>query len=307
MTYKKIKKIVQRAIARNALYIFTWLFNKLPYPFVCWLSRVLITIGFAVAGRHVKIAEESLKIAFGDEKTDAERKQISKECFVNVGKSMIELVYFMDHPNLISEKTFFEGKHHLDKALAQGKGAVAVSAHFGSFPLMLLRLSKDYPTNAIIRPARDEKIEKYFVYKRTQRGLKTIYSLPRKQCVDRTIKALRNNEIMFIPLDQNYGSGKGVFVDFFGQKAATATGPVVFSLRTGAPIIPIFTIRDKDDMHKIIVEPPFELEIGADDKDTIQINVAKITKLIESYIRRYPEEWGWMHKRWKSRPKGEAS
>jgi KDO2-lipid IV(A) lauroyltransferase len=148
-------------------------------------------------------------------------------------------------------------------------------------------------------------MEKYFFEQRTRLGLHTIYNLPRKQCVDTSLKALRNNELMFIPLDQNFGSGAGVFVDFFGQKAATATGPVVFAMRTKAPIIPMFIIRQRGDSYKVIIEPPLSLEERADDKEMIYVNTGKITKVIEDYIRRYPQEWGWMHRRWKTRPRGE--
>jgi KDO2-lipid IV(A) lauroyltransferase len=137
---------------------------------------------------------------------------------------------------------------------------------------------------------------------RTQLGLNTIYAVPRKQCVDYTIRALRNNEIVFIPLDQNFGSAAGVFVEFFGQQAATATGPIVFAQRTGAVLLPMFVIRQKDDQHRIIIEPPMILEESPDNDQMIYKNVVKITKLIEQYVRKYPHEWGWMHRRWKSKP-----
>ncbi|MDO8580095.1 MAG: lysophospholipid acyltransferase family protein, partial [Candidatus Omnitrophota bacterium] len=228
---------------------------------------------------------------------------VARNCFQNVGKGLVELIYFLEHTPMIKERVSFEGKHYLDEAFRQRKGVIAVSGHFGNFPLMLLRcVQEGYQTNAIMRPARDENIEKYFVAQRTKLGLNTIYSQPRKECVDTSLKVLRNNELLLVLLDQNFGSRGGVFVDFFGQKAATATGPVIFAKRTGAPLVPMFMIRQPDDTHKIIVEPPLILEEGRDEQETILINTAKMTQLIELYIRRYPQEWGWMHRRWKSRP-----
>jgi len=132
-------------------------------------------------------------------------------------------------------------------------------------------------------------------------GIKTIYSQPRKACVENSIRTLRNNELLFIPIDQNFGTG-GVFVDFFGKKAATATGPVVLALRTKAAVIPCFIVRQKDDTHKIIFEESLNLEEGRTFQETIIINIQKLTDIIESYIRKYPAEWGWIHRRWKSRP-----
>ncbi|MDP8266940.1 MAG: lysophospholipid acyltransferase family protein [Candidatus Aceula meridiana] len=303
MTLNDRIKRFKRAIARWGLRGTSFVLTRLPFSVVSFLTRVLTTIGLLFTVKQKKIAAESLKIAFGDEKSPKEVRQIFKKCFTNVGKMMIELIYFMDHPKMIKERVSFENKEVLDKAFSKGKGVIAVSAHFGNFPLMLLRFAQEgYETNAIIRQTRDKKIEKHFQQLRTKLGLKTLYSHPRQKCVTDSLKALRKNEFLFIPLDQNFGSGGGVFVDFFGQKAATATGPVVFAMRTGAPILPIFIVRQKDDTHKIIIDEPLYLEQGKDEKDTIFINVSRITKVIEKYIRKYPDEWGWMHRRWKSRP-----
>lgn len=302
MTFNDRIKRIKRAIARHGLYGANFVLTRLPYELVRFLTHGLIAVGFLCIPRQKRIAEESLSIAFGREKTPQEIKDIFKNCFSNLGKGMIELIYFMAHPEMIKENVHFEGKEHFDKALAQGKGVVIVSAHFGNFPLMLLRLAQEgYKANAIIRPTRDEKIEKYFYAQRTKLGLHTIYSHPRQACVAESLKALRNNEFLFIPLDQHFGNGAGVYVDFFGEKAATATGPVVFALRTGSPIVPMFIVREKDDTHKIIVEPAMTLEEKDNEKEMIAHNVGRITKVIEKYIRVYPQEWGWMHRRWKSR------
>lgn len=303
MTFKDRTKKWKRDFARNALFVCSALFNALPYPMVRVVMRFFMLIGYPLVVAQRKMAMESLKIAFGNEKSDEEITRIAKTCFENIGQGMVELIYFMAHPKMILEKVTIEGREHLDKARAAGNGVIAVSAHFGNFPLMLLHLAQSgYKTNAIIRPARDQEIEKYFFSLRSGLGLNTIYALPRKDCVDNSLRALRNNEILFIPLDQNFGSGGGVFVDFFGQKAATATGPVVFAKRTKAPILPMFVIRESGDKYKIIIEPPLVLETRPDDEEETLANVAKITRLIEQYIRKYPHEWGWMHRRWKSKP-----
>jgi len=165
-----------------------------------------------------------------------------------------------------------------------------------------------YPTNAIIRPSRDEIVEKDFLAARSRLGLKTVHSYPREACVSQSLKALRDKELLVVLLDQNTGSKSGVYVDFFGQKAGTATGPIIFAMRTGAPLLPIFTLRNGDtDTHSLMIEKPFHLEQKATDEETIQHNVQKLTNIIERYIRKYPHEWGWMHRRWKSRPQSADS
>jgi len=152
-----------------------------------------------------------------------------------------------------------------------------------------------------MRHMRDNRAEKMFMDARQRFNIKTIYSQPRDVCVNKTLEALRNNELVFIPMDQNFGTG-GVFVDFFERKAATATGPIVLAKRTGASVLPCFIVRQKDDRHKIIFEPALNLEQGANSRETVVINIQRLTSIIESYIRRYPAEWGWIHRRWKSKP-----
>jgi len=296
-------KVLKRDIARNTFYFFRALFRVLPYGFVKAMTDVIITVGFVFVRSKRAIAQESLDIALGSSVSQKEKEQIIRTCFANLGRGMIELLYLTEHPAMIREKVFFEGREHLDRALAEGKGAILVSAHFGNFPLMLLRLVQEgYKTSGIMRESRDQVIEKDFLTMRNRFGLGTIYSHPRTECVTRSIKVLRDNELLFIPLDQNFGTKGGVFVEFFGKPAATATGPAVFAMRTGAPIIPIFTMRDKGDRHKIIVEPAFYLEEKDNDDAAIFAVTQKVTQMIERYVRKYPQEWGWMHRRWKTKP-----
>jgi KDO2-lipid IV(A) lauroyltransferase len=275
----------------------------MPRSWIYNFARAIATIGYSVAGKQRKIALENLSIAFGKDKSSQQIKQIVKDCFTFMAKAGVELVFLMDRPALIRKNIEMVGKEYLDTALSKGKGVILVSAHFGNFPLMMAKLSLEgYKTAGIMRFMRDERAERFFTAKRTKLGIKTIYSQPRKVCVENSIRTLRANELIFIPLDQNFGTG-GVFVDFFGRKAATATGPVVLAKRTNATILPCFIVRQPEDTHKIIFEPPLALEEGRTNQETIAINVQRLTNVIETYIRRYPAEWGWIHRRWKSKPK----
>ncbi|MBI3602059.1 MAG: lysophospholipid acyltransferase family protein [Candidatus Omnitrophica bacterium] len=304
---KDLNKKIKRALARFAFYFFTGLFKILPYGLVRLISRGMLATGFFILKRMRKFAMETLTIALGKEKSRPELEAICKQCFYNLGKAAIELTYFTSHPAMITQKVRFQGRsqEYLDAALKEGKGVIAVTAHFGNFPLMLLYMARiGYPTNAIIRPSRDEKLEKDFLAMRSALGLKTVHSYPRTECVNQSLRVLRANELLFIPLDQNNGSKAGVTVEFFGQPAGTAAGPAIFAMRTSSPILPVFTVRTGDDTHAIIIEPHFYLESKSCDDETVQYNIQKITSIIERYIRQYPPEWGWMHRRWKSQPKG---
>ncbi|MBM3248242.1 MAG: lysophospholipid acyltransferase family protein [Candidatus Omnitrophica bacterium] len=306
MGFKKYKKFFERRLGRYGLLFSFLIFRILPGKSIYGFADFVAKLGFVIAGKKRKHALESLNIAFGKEKDSKELKQIALASFEYMARGILELLYLIEHPHLISRKVSIEGKGNLDKAIAEGKGVICVTAHFGNFPLMLFKFACDgYKTNCIMRIMRDQQVEDIFNKKRTDAGIGTIYSQPRPECINKSLKALRNNELLFIQLDQNFGTG-GVFVDFFGTKAATATGPVIFAMRTGAPILPMFMVRNRDNTHKMIIEPVLHLEEKATREETIVVNVSRITKIIEAYIRKYPEEWGWIHRRWKSRPTKET-
>jgi KDO2-lipid IV(A) lauroyltransferase len=308
---KDLKKKFERTLVRLAYYFFTWLFSILPYSVIKSISGGLLTIAFFFLRRMRSAAMNTLEIAFGKEKSKEELEKICSDCFNNAGRGVIEVGAFMARPAMIKETFSFEGdsRENLESALKEGKGVIGISAHFGNFPLMLLYLAQmGFPTNAIIRPSRDEIVEKDFQAARSRLGLKTVHSYPREACVSQSLKALRDQELLIVLMDQNTGSKSGVYVDFFGQKAGTATGPIIFAMRTGAPLLPIFTLRQgNSDRHTLVIEKHFYLEQKATDEETIQHNVQKLTNIIEGYIRKYPSEWGWMHRRWKSRPKSVAA
>ncbi len=294
---------MQRALARKAMFISFAVYKYLPYFLVKFISNALMAVAFPFLIRHKRVAKESLQIAFGQEKSEQEIRQITKKCFKNFGYAMVELLYSMANPRMVKNIVTLEGIENLEQALAKGNGVVAVTAHFGNFPLMMMALGqKGYKVSSIIRPVRDKKMEEFLVQKRQECKLNTVYAIPRTQCVRDSFKALKDNGILFVPLDQNFGNGKGVFVDFFGRKAATATGPIIFAERANAAILPMFIIRTDRDHNKVIIEKPLALVQGKDKKETIFLTTSKITNIIEEYIRKYPHEWGWFHERWKTRP-----
>jgi len=302
MDSKKIRKGLSRFLAWLGLNICSLIVRIIPTGYLYGFARDIASVAYVFATKQKKIALESLDIAFGREKSRQEIERIAKDCFIFMAKGAVELMFFFDKPHILKGKVAIEGRNNLDAALARGRGVILVSAHFGNFPLLLGRLAVEgYKTCGIMRPMHDARVERIFLKKREKYGVRTIYSQPRNECVNNTIAALRNNELIFIPIDQNFGTG-GVFVNFFGRQAATATGPVVLAQRTKAALIPCFILRQPEDRHKIIFEPELELKEGNDPRDTVLINIQRLTDIIEAYIRKYPAEWGWIHRRWKSKP-----
>lgn len=303
--FSKNLRSLKRALARNVLYFFSWFFRWVPYRLMRAVTYFFIRMSFVFLFSKKRIARENLNIAFGQEKTLCQREQILRQCFSNFGQGAVEMLYFMSHLKEMGNRVTYQGWEHFERALQSGRGIIVVTAHFGNFPLMLFSLAnKGYPVNIVMRPARDKVLEADLLRKRAQVNLRTIYAVPPKQCVLQCIRVLREKEILFILSDQNFASKKGVFVDFFGKKAATGTGPAILSLRTDAIVLPMFIVRQEDDHHVVMIEEPVQMQKMATQQETLLSNTQRITQVIESYIRRYPQEWAWMHNRWKTKEPG---
>ncbi|MFA5287587.1 MAG: lysophospholipid acyltransferase family protein [Candidatus Omnitrophota bacterium] len=302
MDYKKIRKSFSRFLGWLGLNICSLIVKVIPSSWLYGFAKLVSSLAFRFAKKHKNIALNSLSIAFGQEKNKEELDKIVQDCFTFLAKSAVELMFLMDKPDLLKSKVDLVGRENLERALSKKNGVILVSAHFGNFPLLLGRLAVEgYKSAGIMRPMRDSRVESIFLEKRKKFGVQTIYSQPRDVCVNETIQSLRNNGLVFIPIDQNFGTA-GIFVNFFGRQAATATGPVIFAQRTKAALVPCFILRQEDDRHKIVFEPALDLIEGKDAKETILINIQRLTDIIEIYIRKYPAEWGWIHRRWKSQP-----
>ncbi len=302
MSAKESGKVFRRVLARESLYLCSLIVRALPRRWLYGFADIISALAYHIALKQREIAMDSLGMAFGRDLGVKEREGIARGCFRNMARSGIEVLYILERPETAGEIAVIEGRSNLDKALSLGKGVIAVSAHFGNFPLALTCLRQQgYKVNAILRRMRDEQVEEFLEKRRRIIGIRSIHTTPRAACVDGSLKALRNNELLFIQLDQNFGTA-GVFVKFFGREAATATGPVVLALRTEAPIVPLFIVRGQDNRHRIIIEEPLEIEKKETQEETLRFNIQKITSVIEAYIRKYPKEWGWIHRRWKSRP-----
>ncbi len=294
------KKVFGRRLAWFFLRIFTFINGVLSLRWSYFLGNILGTIAYTTVLRQRKIALESLNIAF-PELSLKKKKKITRKFFVSMAQSSFELLYYLKHTEKLNNVKI-EGREFLDEALEAGKGVILVTAHIGNFPLLSLKLAKSaYKVNFITRPMRDEKAGDYLYNLRENAGVKSIFSYPRRECVINMLKALRNNEIIITQIDQNFGSG-GVWVKFFGKLAATPIGPITLSTRTKAKLVPAFIHRTGTGKHCIKIFKAEPLIEAADKDEMILKNAANLSHIIENWIKDYPEEWGWIHRRWKSEP-----
>lgn len=301
---KEKKKILRRIAGWIGLRLTTNFSSYLPLSSLYRFGELSGKLLFLLGRAHRKIALDSLAIAYPYLSFE-ERRNIAMQSFIFMAQSSLELLYFLRNTREL-DKIKIEGIEFLDRALEFKKGVIALTAHLGNFPLMSLKLAQvGYPVNIIVRPMRDRKTGDYINRLRTQAGVKTIFSYPRKEVVAKTIRTLRNNEIVVIQMDQNFGTG-GVWVKFFNKLAATPVGPIVFALRTNATILPIRIIRKEQGVHLIKIEPPYQLIITDNKDETILLNAVRLTNIIEGWVKEHPAQWGWIHRRWKSRPSKEV-
>lgn len=252
---------------------------------------------FASEQREIAKKHVSLSLELNDE-TSA--KRLVRRCFQNLGKNLTE---FIRLPRTSREKkrkiVTFEGKVHIDNALAQGKGAIILTGHFGNWELLAASLVEQVaPVTPIARRLRSQRLDALVRGWREAAGYSTI---DRDNAPRDILRCLKRNELIGILADVDT-SVDGVFVDFFGHSAYTPYSPVSIALKTGAAILPTFIVRQPDDSHRVIVEPPLDLKRTGDRDQDFLINTQMFTEIIESYVRRYPEQWIWMHERWKRQP-----
>ncbi|MBI5755964.1 MAG: lysophospholipid acyltransferase family protein [Nitrospirae bacterium] len=279
-------------------------FSIIPYRWASDIGGFLGCIGYRMDARHRNIALRNLSIAFPEE-GKGRLAGIAKKSFENIGRSAAEFLHVATQkadvvPNIIHDWITVEGRDNLDKAINKGKGLLYLTAHFGNWELLGITLAAIYPLNEIVRPIDNRRIDGIITSMRNVTGASV---LPKKGVLRDTLKKLRKGEAVVILLDQNTSRREGVFVDFFGHPAATNRGMALIALKSESPVIPLFIIREGAYRHRVIYAPEVILQRSKDLERDVISNTERFTKVIESYIRNYPEQWFWMHQRWKTRPK----
>jgi len=269
-----------------------------PLRISLYFAKIAGRIAFWILGRYRNIAIENLKVAFGTEKTDRELYRIAQGVFENLGKNAVELVNFPKiNKENIHSMVEIAHRERLDAAYAKGKGIVVITGHIGNWELMAATLRLNgCPGVTIGRRIYFDKYDKYLNWLRRLHDVNVVY---RDESPRKMLRILKDNWIVGIVADQDVDSVDGVFVDFFGRKAYTPIGPVVLARASGAVLLPVLILR-KNGGHTLMVEEPIELvDTGDKEKDVIE-NTQKWSLVLESYIRRYPEQWVWIHRRWKT-------
>ena len=277
--------------------MFGFFINLLPEGFALWIGRQFGNLMYALDFEHRRIAIDNLEIAFGQEKTGAERRSIARKNFQNLGMMAIE---FFQIPKMDMEayqrKVETEGVDEALKVLEQNKGALLLLGHFGNWELMVpMSRIIQKPILAIAKPIKNNRwLDRWIIESREKIGLEII---PPKNATPKVIEALSKNKVVGILFDQRGKRSKGIWADFFGRKVPTTPGLAIMALRSGAPVLPVFMIRMGFQKHRLIVKEPLKLIHTGDFKKDVEANTQLFNQGLESIIRQYPEQWLWIHRR----------
>jgi KDO2-lipid IV(A) lauroyltransferase len=274
--------------------------NILPLRFCHYLVVCLGNLGYLFDRRHRLVALGNLRASFGSEKPTREIKRIARGAFQNLVRIA---VVFLRFPKLnkdnIDRMVSIEGQGELDRALGKGKGVIFLTGHLGNWELIALTLALNgYRLNFLFQKIKNRRINGLVMRYRASIGTKAI---PKGVAVRDILRALRRNEVVGILADQDAGT-RGIFLDFFGRLASSPQGPIVFALATGAAILPSFMVLQGNGRYELTIGNPLKLKVTGDKRKDIVTNLTKFNKILESQVRCYPDQYLWLHRRWKTQP-----
>ncbi len=262
-------------------------------------ANVLSNLHYIFSKTDRRAVRNNLKKIIAQEKN---LSFLTKEVFINFGRYIVEFFQIRKNitQNFLKTKVQLYGVEHIDHVLKKGNGGIVITAHIGNWELGAIFLSMlGYPVTAVALPHREQKVNDFFNDQRKIKGVEVIQS---NEAVQECVDALKNNKLIALVADRDF-SLKGEVVDFLGEKTLIPKGPAIFSQKTGAPIIPVFLIRQKDNTFCLTVCAPiysegfYEKKLGQ--KDIVKCIMRQYITIIENKIRQYPAQWLMFREFWK--------
>ena len=295
--------------------------HRLEYAPVWLLVRLLAIlprrlargVGIALAQtvrilhrRLTHVGHRNLELAF-PEKSRAERDRILRGVFTSLGRLLTEFTKFPQYTKEnVSKIAIYDGFENFESAEARGKGVIFLTAHLGGWEVgSFVHSLHGHPLHVLVRPLDNPYLDRLSTSYRTLHGGSVI---GKDDFARGIISAMRNGETVGILMDTNMTPPQGVFVDYFGHLACTASGIARIAMKTECAVVPAFTIWDSGiGKYRIRFEPAVPMLTTGETEADVVSNTQTLTKVIEKFVRKYPDQWLWVHRRWKTRPAGEPS
>jgi KDO2-lipid IV(A) lauroyltransferase len=271
----------------------------LPMRAVLAVGTALGRTFYLIDRGHRRLALDNLRAAF-PLRSDSECRAICRHMFSHFGRLLVVLLKFSTMgPHDMIACVEFDGEDRVVHAHAQGRGVLLFTGHFGFWEInALVHALALKPMAVLARPLDNPLLHNLLESVRTKTGNSVFY---RRGAIRRVLRALESNQAVAFLIDQHMQPADSVYVDFFNRPAATTSALAALALRTGAPVVPVFALPLPGGRFRMVyehaVDPP-----RADDEDAIRQFTQRCTDVLEMYVRRYPELWLWMHRRWRDVP-----
>lgn len=282
------------------------LLGALPLAVALRVSAAGGLVAYAVGAGLRRVGMRNLAIAF-PERSHAERRRILRASFANLGRMVAELAHLSrftaeDLRTLVQFED--EAWWAENVGAARDTGVLILSGHFGNWELLVFAHGmRGFPVSMVHRTVANPFVDRWLNRLRARAGTRLVR---KRQAAGGVLRALHDRQLLVLPFDQNSTRKIGVFVDFFGVPASTNSGIARLALRTGAPIVPVFIVREGGGArHRVHVLPIMYAQRSGDPESDVRRVTQALSDVFEGMVRRYPEQWLWVHKRWKTRPPGQ--
>ncbi len=277
--------------------------GRLPPGAAAYIGRRLGDLGYALTARRRRVALANLTQAFPGS-TARERRRVCRASYQHLGTMVIELVALLSRPLPdVLAGVRIAGVEHLRAVMDRHGRALLLTAHLGNWELLAAasRLTP-YRLSVVVRPLDAPWLEALACRLRGKIGVELI---DKRAALRPVLRTLTGGGMVGILLDQNTARGESVFVPFFGRSASTSKGIALLALRTGTPVVPAFIRREEAGTHVVTIGPPVAVPEGVPHGVAVAALTARCTEAIEAAIRETPEQWLWIHERWRTRPAGD--
>ncbi|MEN6521670.1 MAG: lysophospholipid acyltransferase family protein [Armatimonadota bacterium] len=295
MKHRKLSKRLELLGGRTAVWVLLRLSSKLNKSNISRWGKRLGDFMFLMSRRYRRVAIKNLTAAYPEWDEKKVRATARNTCR-HFAKGALEFLHILHlPPEELDSWIDLEGREYLDEALAKGHGVILITAHLGNWEIFARKLVlSGYKVSVIARNSDDPAMTGVANKMRETAGY---HVLDKNNSALPAVRSLKRNEVLGILPDQN--TFTGIFVDFFGKPCATATGPAVFALRTGAPVVCGFARRNEEGRFKAKVYPPLDVPPTGNEKEDIHRLTQALTTAIEDEIRKDPSQWLWLHDRWR--------
>ena len=288
----------------SLLYLLFLLARPLPRGFLLALGRALGSFVWKVVGFRRAVVLDNMRHAFGDDMDERQIQDLARSFYRNLGMTLME---FLSFPRLkqadFLDLVEIEGLDKLRKIVDEGRGALLVSGHFGNWELMGARVAAEgHKVSFIVKEQTNARVDRIQNDIRHRAGIGTIRS--GGASIKEMVRALRRKELIGLVGDQDAGP-EGYFTEFLGRQASVFRGTAYFAWKLKVPIITGFIYRQPDGRHKLIVDEPFGVEPDWDEETAIARLTETHTRRLDAAVRKAPDQYFWLHRRWKTRPPGE--